>query len=312
MKAVRLHAFGEPLRLDDVAEPDPGEGEVLFEVGFVGVNPLDLWVTDGTVAGGSQRLPFVPGSEASGTVDGRAVVVRGGGVGTARGGLYAERAAVPADTVVEIPEGLDPRQAAGLGIAGETAWRLVNDVAGVRPEDRVLVLGASGGVGSLTVQLAKATGAAVFGQTSSPEKVDFVREMGADEALVVDATGLTDATKEWAPTVVIDPLADGYTNAAVAAMAPFGRLVLYGASAGPTTDGFDLRALYRKSVDLLTYSGTMEKQEWVREGVRHALDAAARGELRLQIDEVLPLERAQEAHERIRQRRVRGKLLLQP
>jgi NADPH2:quinone reductase len=312
MRAVRVHAFGAPLHVDDVPEPEPGDGEVLFEVGFVGVNPLDLWVADGTVAGGTQPLPFVLGSEASGTIEGRAVMVRGGGVGTARDGLYRALAAVPVDTVVDVPAGVDPQQAAGLGVAGETAWRLVHDVARVTPDDRVLVLGASGGVGSLVVQLAKAAGAAVTGQTSSQDKVAFVREMGADDVVVADADDLTDAASGTAPTVVIDPLAGAFTGAAVAAMAPFGRLILYGASAGATVDRFDLRALYRKSVDVLTYSGTMERQGWVREGMALALAAVARGELHVPIDEVLPLERAQEAHDRIRRREVRGKLLLRP
>ena len=312
MRAARVHAFGEGLRIDDVAEPVPGEGEVLFEATLIGVNPLDVWVTEGTAAGGQQRLPFVPGSEATGAVAGRAVMVRGGGLGVTRDGLYQERAAVPLDAVVDVPDDVPLDQAAGLGVAGTTAWCLVHDVGRLGAEDRVLVLGASGGVGSLTVQLAKATGARVHGQTSDGEKAGFIQGLGADEVVVADADGLTEATKAFAPTVVLDPLGDGYTGAAVAAMAPFGRLILFGASAGPVAERFDLRTLYRKSIDLRSYSGTMEPQERLRVGLTRALDAVARDELRVPIDEVLPLERAQEAHDRIRQHRVRGKLLLRP
>jgi len=87
---------------------------------------------------------------------------------------------------------------------------------------------------------------------------------------------------------------------------------LYGASAGPTAHEFDLRAMYRKSVRILTYSGTIEPVERIAEGMRQALAAAARGELRLAIDDVLPLERAQEAHDRLRAKGVRGKILLRP
>jgi NADPH2:quinone reductase len=111
---------------------------------------------------------------------------------------------------------------------------------------------------------------------------------------------------------VLDPLGDGYTGAAVAAMAPYGRLLLFGASAGAVAEGFDLRTLYRKSIALISYSGTIEPQERIRDGLARALEAVARGELRVPIDGVLPLERAQEAHDRIRQHRVRGKLLLRP
>src|SRR5438034_8617838 len=103
MRAVRLHAFGQPLVLDDVPEPVPGPGEVLFEPAFIDVNPLDVWLTEGTVAGGCQRLPFVPGSSGAGTVEGRRVAVRGAGLGVTRDGVYAERAAVPAEAVVNLP-----------------------------------------------------------------------------------------------------------------------------------------------------------------------------------------------------------------
>ena len=312
MRAVRIHAFGTPLRLDDVQEPEPAEGEVVFEAAFIGVNPLDVWVAQGSVAGGVQRLPFVPGSDAAGTVDGRPVLVRGAGLGSVRDGLFRERAAVPIEAVVDLPGDVWLDQAAGLGVAGVTAWCLVHDVAHVTADDRVLVLGSSGGVGSLVVQLAKAAGASVQGQTSDQRKVGFVTGLGADDVVVSDAAGLTDAVSAFSPTVVIDPLAGAYTGAAIAAMPPFGRLVLYGASAGAIAQGFDLRALYRKGISLLTYSGTIEPQARIVDGVCRALGAVADGTLRVPIDEVLPLERAQEAFDRILARGVRGKLLLRP
>jgi NADPH2:quinone reductase len=312
MRAVRLHAFGQPLILDDVPEPVPGPDEVLFELAFIDVNPLDVWLTEGTVAGGGQRLPFVPGSSGAGTVEGRRVAVRGAGLGVTRDGVYAERAAVPAEAVVNLPDDVPLEQAAGLGVAGTTAWRLVHDIAETSAEDHVLVLGASGGVGTLAVQLAAAVGATVWGQTTAPEKVGFIREQGAAEVVVAGAGALADAARGFAPTVVLDPLGDGFTLAAVAAMAPHGRLVLFGASAGPIVDGFDLRVMYRKAVSLLSYSGTIEPQSRVVEGLEQALGALVRGEMHVPIDDILPLEGAPEAHERIRHHGVRGKLLLRP
>jgi NADPH2:quinone reductase len=312
VRAVRLHAFQEPLRVDDVPDPGPVEGEVAFEPALIGVNPLDVWLTEGTVAGGRQRLPFVPGSEAAGSVDGRRVLVRGSGLGTVRDGLYRERAAVPLEAVLDLPEGVDFDQAAGLGVAGDTAWRLVHELGQVTGADRVLVLGASGGVGSLVVQLAATTGAEVWGQTTDPEKASFVRELGAANVVVTDQAGLAESAATLEPTVAVDPLADGYTAALVPAMAPHGRILLYGASSGPVVERFDLRLLYRKAVAILTYSGTIESAERLREGMLRALEAVARGELRVPIDRVLPLEQAQEAHDRIRARKVRGKQLLRP
>jgi NADPH2:quinone reductase len=111
--------------------------------------------------------------------------------------------------------------------------------------------------------------------------------------------------------VVIDPLAGSYTGAAIAAMEPFGRLALYGASDGPVGE-LDLRTLYRKSIQLLTYSGTIEPPERNRRAMEQALEELAAGRLRPRIDEILPLDRAHEAHHRIKEHSVRGKLLLVP
>jgi NADPH2:quinone reductase len=203
-------------------------------------------------------------------------------------------------------------QAAGLGVAGDTAWRLVHELGQITGADRVLVLGASGGVGSLVVQLAEGAGAEVWGQTTDPEKASFIRELGAANVLVTDQDGLAGAAAPLEPTVAVDPLANGYTTALVATMQPRGRILLYGASAGPVAERVDFRLLYRKAVSILTYSGTIESAERLREGMVHALEAAARGDLRVPIDAVLALEQAQEAHDRIRARKVRGKLLLRP
>ncbi|GBC86275.1 Quinone oxidoreductase 1 [bacterium HR12] len=310
MRAARLHRFGEPLVVEDAPEPVPGPGEVLVEVAYAGVNPLDVWVTRGTVAGGSQPLPFVPGAEAVGRVDGRWVVVRGAGVGVTRDGLYAERAAVPAEAVVDLPPGVDPAQAAAAPIAGGTAWALAHRVARVTPADRVLVLGAAGGVGSLLLQVLRNAGVRAWGQTGDPGKVAFVEAQGAERVVVAGAADLAGAVAELRPTVVVDPLGDGYTAAALQALEPYGRLVLFGVSAGPTQD-LDLRALYRKAISVLTYSGTIEPAERLREATEAVLAELAAGRLRVPVEEILPLERAAEAHRRIEERRVRGKLVLE-
>jgi NADPH2:quinone reductase len=185
-------------------------------------------------------------------------------------------------------------------------------VAAVQPDDRVLVLGASGGVGTLVIQLALAAGATVWGQTSNDAKAGFLEEVGAAHAVVAGAAELPDRVAELKPTVVIDSLGDGFTGAAVAALQPFGRIALYGASAGPVAESFDLRQLYRKSIQLRTYSGTIEPEDNLRAAVSECLGAVARGELRVFVDEILPLANAAEAHRRIRAREVRGKLLLRP
>jgi NADPH2:quinone reductase len=311
MRAARFHSFGQPLQIDEIDEPTPASGETLFEVVVAGVNPLDLWVGEGTVAGGRQPMPFVPGTEASGTLDGRRVLVRGHGFGVLRDGFYRARASIPPEAAIPIPDELGFEAAACLGVAGGTAWELVHAVGQVTADDRVLVLGASGGVGSLVVQLAKRAGATVWGQTGDSQKVDFVGELGADRTVVASAADLLGEVAELSPTLALDCLGDGFTASLVDAVAPYGRILLYGTSAGARAE-IDLRQLYRRSITLRTYSGTAEPDERNRTAMEAALGATARGELRVFVDHVFGLQQAPEAHARIRERRVRGKVLLRP
>jgi len=311
VRAVRLHRFGTPLRLDEIDDPVPSEGESVLDVRFAGVNPVDVWLTNGDVAGGRQRLPFVPGTEATGLVDGQPVLVHGAGVGVSRDGLYAERAAVPQAAVRPLPDGTGLAEAAALGVPGSTAWLIVHDVARLTGEDRALVLGATGGVGSLVVQLARRAGCVVWGQTSSPDKLDFLRGFAPDGAVVASSDQLPAAVADLSPTVVFDALGGGFTDAAIAAVRPGGRVVLYGTSAGPTGT-LDLRAMYKKGVDLRAYSATFTPDERIREATEAVLRDLAEGTLRPFVDTVLPLEDAEEAHRRLRAREIRGKLLLAP
>ena len=308
MKAARVHRFGDPLQIDEIPEPQPGPGEVSIDVEFVAVNPLDVWVTQGTVAGGSQLLPFIPGVEAVGVVDGRRYVVDASNFGTARDGLYRERAAVPRTALIPVAESLDPAQAAAMPVTGRTAWWLVNEVAPVSEADRIIVLGASGGVGSLVVQLAKVRGAVVWGQTSSPEKAESITAAGADRAVVASADNLGAQLAELAPTIAFDALGGRFTQVLIDALGMGGRIGLVGTSSDPEAT-LDLRTLYRKGISLLPGSVPPHRQ---RAAVEAALDELAAGHLKVPVDEVLPLDRAAEAHHRILTKAVRGKLLLRP
>jgi NADPH:quinone reductase len=308
MRAARVHRFGDSLQIDDLAEPQAGPGEVVVDIEFVAVNPLDVWVTQGTVAGGSQPLPFIPGIEAVAMLDARRYVVDPSDLGTARDGLYRERAAVAQAALLPVPEGVDPAQAAVMPVTGRTAWWLVNDVAPVTAADRVIVLGASGGVGSLVVQLAKGKGAVVWGQTGSREKAESITAAGADRAVVANADDIAVQLAELAPSIAFDALGGSFTRALVDALQMGGRIGLYGTSSSPEGT-LDLRTLYRKGVSLLPGSVPPHRH---RAAVEAALAELAAGHLRVTVDEVLPLDHAAEAHRRILTKAVRGKLLLRP
>jgi NADPH2:quinone reductase len=309
MRAARLHDIGGTLQIDEVDDPVPADGEVVVDLAFASVNPLDIWVTRGAPGVAAANLPWISGTEASGRLDGRAVLVRGAGLGVMRHGLYRERAAVPRSAVHELPDGLDLAQAAGLPVVGVTAWHALHTCAQVTPDDRVLVLGASGGVGSIAVQLAAAAGATVWGQTGNAVNVAAIAEDGAAEVLVTDAAGLTDAASAYAPTVVLDPLGGDFPDQVIAAMADRGRLVVYGASADPSVT-INWRQMYRKAINILGYSGLIGTPE----GEAHVFDelfaSMLAGNLRVRLADVLPLTQAAEAHAMILERRAGGKLVL--
>lgn len=310
VRAARLHEHGEPLKIETVELPEPREGEVLVDLAFAGVNPIDRYTAEGSVAP-EGPLPRTLGFEAAGVLNGRPVVVHGEGLGTARDGVWAQAAVVPREAVTDVPEGVDLGEAAAIGVVGVTAWNVVHDVGHVRSDDRVLVLGASGGLGSAVVSLAHATGATVWGQTSSAEKTRVIEEQGADRVIVTGPGELSEELADFEPTVVLDALGGGFVDPVLDALSVRGRLVVYGTSAGPEVT-FNLRQLYRKRISLLGYGGTALTREERREGTQRALEALARHELKLPIHDRLALERVNDAFDRLAARTVRGKLLLDP
>ena len=311
MRAARLHKFGEPLRVDSVSEPRPGDGEALFTVAFAGVNPIDVWLTEGQVAGGRQSLPMIPGSDAVGFIDERPVVVHGGGVGITRDGLYAQRAVVPEGAVVDVPDSVELEQAAAVGVPGSTAWILAHELTKLSRHDRVLVLGCTGGVGSLLVQLAANAGAHVTGHTSSAEKAGFVRANLPCDLIVADAAGLAEAVGDLRPTVVFDPLGNDYTAAVIETLAPRADIILFGTSAGRYAD-LDLRTLYKGGASIRTYAASTNPPAVTRGALKNILKELAAGRLTAFVDDILPLEMAQDAHRRLKAMDVKGKVLLQP
>ena len=307
-RAARLHTPGEPLIVEQVPLTTAVNGDVLVELAFGGVNPIDRYTAAGRVAGDGP-LPRTLGSEAAGSLDGRPVLVAGSRLGAARDGVWAGSAIVPPEAIVELPDGVDLRDAAAMGIAGLTAWNCVHTVAAVNGDDRVLVLGAGGGVGSMIVSLVAAVGATVWGQTSSDAKADLIAHHGADRVIVTGAASLETAIAGFEPTVVFDPLGGPFIAAAVESLEPRGRIVNFGTSAGAHV-AFNLQTLYRKGATLYGYGGGVLTAQERRAGLEQALSALARGELQVTIDDVLPLGRVNDAFERLEQRSVKGKLLL--
>jgi NADPH2:quinone reductase len=308
VRAARLHELGQPLIVEEVQLPAPADGEVRVELEFGGVNPIDTYVAQGRVSPDGP-LPRTLGGEAAGTAKGRPVLVAGESLGSARDGVWAQAAVVPEQALTPLPDGVSSREAAAMGIAGLTALKVVRDLARVTAGDRVLVLGASGGVGSMIVSLAHAAGATVWGQTGSSEKAGGIVEQGAERAIVAGPDELGEQLGDLEPSVAFDPLGDGFVAPILEAMAPRGRIVSLGTSAGPEV-AFNMQVLYRKMISLLGYGGMQLHREERQSGLQAALRALADGSIRVRIDEVVGLADVNYAFARLRERGVQGKLLL--
>ncbi|CAB4940828.1 unannotated protein [freshwater metagenome] len=304
--AARLVEPGRPLDIQEVDLADPAAGEVLVELTHAGVNPFDRYNAAGLVLPDGP-LPRTIGGEATGTLDGRAVLVVGGptGLGLTSDGTWATAVVTPAETVLPLPDGVDPVAAATLGVAGQTAWQAVHSVGLVTSADRVVVLGASGGVGGIAVALAAQTGAEVWGQTTNPENAELIRESGAHHVLVGGPEAL-DAVK---PTVAFDALGGAYTGALVERLRPGGRLVSYGTSTGARVE-LNMQSVYRKGLSLLGYASLHFAPEEREAALLGLLDALATGALKVRIAGVLPLAEAQQALDLLAQRAMVGKLVL--
>ena len=307
MRAARLVEHGKPLAIEQIQLPTPADDEVLVELAFAGVNPVDRYNALGSVAPDGP-VPRTLGGEASGHADGVAVVVSGGGLGSTRDGLFAEAAVVPRTSVISIPDGVSLRDAATVGIGALTVFDVV-ELATITAADRVLVLGGSGGVGLSLISYAASKGAQVWGQTGSAGKAEAMRAMGASRAVVGDAAAVLEAGGELNPTVVLDSLGGEFTASAVKALLPRGRLVLFGTSAGIEA-AIPLQQLYRKRLQVIGYGGMIATPEERQTGIVGALAAMARGDLRVGIGAEFELGEIEQAFSALAEHAVAGKLLL--
>lgn len=306
MRAIRRQSPGVA-ELVEVPEPDAGPGEVLVEVLYAGVNPFDVQVLRGQIGGSA---PLTLGAEATGLLDGQLVQVSGAGIGAGRDGTYAERVVAPANAVRPLPEGIDPRLTATVGVAGKTAWRAVHQLAQVGSEDVVLVLGASGGVGTFAAQLARATGARVLAHTGDEDKATRLDRLALETVVAEGGTAVAAAVAELGVTVVLDPLGGDYLSSLLGVVAPAARFITYGVLAGATTE-VNLATLYGKGLHILGTSGGTTPPEQGAEALNRALAAVHDGTVAVDV-EVLPLEQAADGFARLQSRQVEGKLLLRP
>ncbi|HUF72789.1 MAG TPA: quinone oxidoreductase [Gammaproteobacteria bacterium] len=323
MKAVRVHEHGGPevMRLDEIELPSPGPGQVRVEIAAAGVNFIDVQFRTGGYA--TPALPFTLGMEGAGTVtaigEGVTEVKLGARVAYAMvPGSYAASAIVPASRLVGLPDGIDFESAAAAMLQGMTAHYLTHSTYALKPGDSVLVHAAAGGVGLLLTQIARKQGARVFGTVGNREKAAIARAAGAEAVIIYTEEDFEAEVKRLTDgegvNVVYDSVGRDTFDRSLDCLKPRGYLVLLGFTSGPVAP-FDPALLGAKGSLFLTRPGLPKYIATREELLGRAGDLfrwIESGELKLDIDRVLPLAEAADAHRALESRATTGKLLLAP
>lgn len=320
LKAISIQTFGSPdgLAVVGLPVPAPAAGQVLIATEAVGVGGVDTVIRSGALAAYGFKEGHIPGSEVAGTVtavgDGVDASWIGGRVWafTGTGGGYVEQALAPVEEIVPLPVNLSAVDAVTLGSSGVVAHFGLRH-AHFAPGETVLVRGAAGSIGIMTVQLAaRGAAAAVAVTTSSAERGEQLRRLGATH--VLDRSGDGGEPSPAGYDVIIDVVAGKDMPSFFDRLNPNGRMVAVGAVAGqpPADFGTKIMAAFQKSMSFAAFSAaTVTAAE--RRAVRsEQFAAASRGEIETVVHEVLPLDAAVLAHQKMDAGEVFGRIVLTP
>jgi NADPH:quinone reductase-like Zn-dependent oxidoreductase len=323
VKAVRIHEDGGPevLKLEEVEDPVAGAGEVLIRLHAASLNHLDIWMRRGLP---SVPKPRILGADGAGVVEsvgegadsispGDRVLINPGLddgariVGEHMDGTHAELISVPAENVYPVPDGLSFEEAAAFPLVFETAYRMLVTKARLRVGEWVLVWGVGSGVGSASFVIAKALGARTLVTSSSAEKLDRARELGA-EAVVNHAqddvaAAVKEATGGSGVDVVIEHVGEATWKTSLQAAGTNARVVVCGATSGPNPPA-QLHRIWWKQLEI--YGSTMG----TREDFEGVYELVASGKVKPIVDRVFPLGEAAAAHEYLEEGRQFGKVIL--
>ena len=340
MKAVRIHQFGGPevLNYEDIPDPQPRKDQVLVRVKACSLNHLDIWVRKGLPG---VKLPHILGSDIAGEVAevgeyvsgftrGQRVLVApmhycghciecSAGIqnqcpeftvlGNAVDGGNCELIAVPASNVIPIPDSLDFNQAASVPLVFVTAWHMLFGLAGIRPGQTVLVLGASSGVGIAAIQIAKMFHCRVITTAGNDSKLEKARALGADYGIDHYKQKISEEvrkiTGKEGVDIVVEHVGASTWDESMRSLKTGGTLVTCGATTGATV-GIDLRHLFARQLRLLgSYMGTMGE-------LHEVLSHVFAGRLKPIVDRAFPLAEIREAHAYLEKSQMFGKVILNP
>lgn len=324
MRAMMMKALGEPeqLELTDLPDPVPSAAEVAIDVEAIGCNYADILVCRGKYQV-KPALPFAPGSEVAGTVRAVGDKVTGLPIGArvlaqlSYGG-YASVAIADARRVHRIPDGMDAVTAASFGIVYQTSYLALAERAQLRRGESLLVHAAAGGVGLAALQIGKALGARVIAAASTPDKLAFCTEQGADAVLCTGEEGWPERVRELTDgrgaDVIYDSVGGEITEGSLKHIAWNGRLLVIG-FAGGTIPSVALNRVMLKNISIVGLNlGSYHERapEVLQRAMQELFALHASGGVRSHVHAVQPLTEAAAALRTLEARKVSGKLVLVP
>lgn len=323
MKAIVLNAFGGPevMRTGEVERQSPGPGEISIQVAYAGMNPADWKDREGHVARFTNpHFPYVLGFDVSGVVDevGQGVtrfqvgdrVFCCSNHGQGAWGSYAEYTLSTESRAARLPDGIDFKSGAALPVAALTAWQALHDRGSLESGQRVLINGASGGVGSFAVQLARHAGAEV-GSICSARNIPYVRELGAQTCFDYSSEAVSSALRGWAADgvdLIIDAVGFGTLENPMGLLRPGGKLVSIATLLGDGDIEADTQAaaeLGREKIFAIMSDAESAGQ------LKQIADLLVEGSICCPPIEVFPMHGVAEAHAALETGHIRGKLVLE-
>jgi len=320
MKAILVREFGglEVLKLEELPTPKPAAGQVLVRIYAAGVNPYDTYMRAGTYAV-KPPLPYTPGSDAAGVIeavgDGVKKVKKGDRVYTAKTltGAYAEYALALEEQVHALPERISFSQGAGVWVPCGTAYYALHQSAAARASETVLVHGASGGVGTAAVQMARAMGLTVFGTAGTQRGAELVKREGAHQVFDHSKAGYQEeilkATGGRGADVILEMLANVNLAADLKLLATNGRVIIIGNRGEITINPRDLMLRRASARGFTLWAITPAEEAEIHAGLIAGLES---GTLRPVVGKELPLAEAARAHKEILEPGAAGKIVLTP
>jgi NADPH2:quinone reductase len=314
MKAMQITKFGGPEVMEyvDLSEPQIKAGEELITVTAIGINYADTHQTENSYLS-KQELPLVPGIEVVGTTtDGRRVLAPAGSGG------YAQMAAVNQRAMIEIPTGVSDQQALCMLVQGSTAWHILKTVGHIVPGETVVIHAAAGGVGTIAIQLAKMWGAKVIASTSSPEKAELAKKLGADITIDANAEDLAavmlEANGGKKVNLILEMVGGKTFDASLEVLAPFGRVVTYGMASRTPPSSINPAVLMggSKTITGFWLSHCFGRKELMNDVISELFQLVVDGKLHPVIGATYPLSKAADAHRAMLARQTTGKIALDP